>query len=186
MTYKRKNDPEKDLESRNYHIIRHEFEEQEEKERWLKKFVQEHRDEYCVIYCMKDYWDYVYEKISKIFPDQTALFIPKSKMSKSEERQILSGERRILITTSKLPKKIAQLDIKFAIHFGLPISITKYYQQIAQAAPGASCILLFCASDFYNNKECLKLKRDKFEHFNYSAALMELDEMDGYAYVDSH
>lgn len=27
MTYKRENDPEKDLESRNYHIIRHEVEE---------------------------------------------------------------------------------------------------------------------------------------------------------------
>lgn len=130
--------------------------------------------------------DYVYQKISKFFPDQAAMFIPKSKMSKSEERQILSGERRILITTSKLPKKIAQLDINLVIHFGLPISITKYYRQIAQAAPGASCVLLFCDSDFIENKVRLQIKRDKFEHFNYSAALIELAEMYAYSHGDSH
>lgn len=105
----------------------------------------------------------------------------QSEQAKSDEQLFLSGERRILITTSTMRKSMKKRNIRLIIHFLLPVSFIDYCRQIAPGGSGATCVLLYCEKDFMGNKIYLQMKQDTNDSFNYWAAFRELAWMYDYS-----
>ena len=163
------------------------FVSEEKRQKELKRLLKQYSksgDGSCIIYCnTRAQTKEIYDLVKKWYPKQVS--ICHSNLSNGErkrnEQAFMSGERRIMVTTSAFGMGVNKSDVRLIIHYNLPLSIIDYYQQAGRAGRDggkARCILLYRKSDYDLNRWVIEQNQDPAA-LGYS--LRALDEMKEYA-----
>ena len=104
--------------------------------------------------------------------------------SQAVGKEVMRGERRIMVATSAFGMGINKSDVRLIIHYNLPLSLIDYYQQAGRAGRDggkARCILLYSKSDYDINRYVIE-QNQELRALDYSQKA--LDEMKEYADSD--
>lgn len=141
----------------------------------LKKCMKKYHCSTTMIFCdTKRAVEYVAGYLEELYPGEVAAY---HSQSKKQERQMLSGEKHIIVATSALSMGVDVRDVDLVIHFNMPMSLADYYQMAGRAGregQPARSILLYNSDDYYINRGLLE---DIEEKSAKKRAMRRLDAM---------
>ena len=109
----------------------------------------------------------------------------KNNFSKISEN-FFNGNLKVLIITNEFYKDFMKPDIRFVIHYNLPLTLTRYYYESAVAGLDGNrsyCILLYKPKD--RNKLEEKIKKKYSDKDKKDAAFSQLDILEDYVFSNS-
>ena len=136
-----------------------------------------------MIFCnTKQAVKYVAGYLEELYPGEVAAY---HSQAKTQERQMLSGEKHIIVATSALSMGVDVRNVGLVIHFNMPMSLADYYQMAGRAGregQPARSILLYNSDDYYTNRGMLEnieeksAKKRAVERLDAMKAFCEDDE----------
>lgn len=99
--------------------------------------------------------------LEKLYPDDVIAYHSRKK---SQEKEMLSGEKHIIVATSALSMGVDVREVDLVIHFNMPLSLMDYYQMSGRAGregQKARSILLHNPDDYYTNRALIGNIEDK-------------------------
>lgn len=126
------------------------------KDEWLKKFVEEHDEKCGVIYCR---YRRTTEEVAKKLKDAgySAGYFHAGLEAEEKRRvleEFLSGKLQIITATTAFGMGIDKPDIRYVVHYDMPMNLEDYYQQAGRAGRDgkpAECVLLYSSKDTKKN-----------------------------------
>ena len=98
------------------------------------------------------------------------------------------GEFKVLITTQEFYNKIKKTDIRYVIHYSLPLSLTNYYfESVAAGLDGKKsyCILLYRPKDRYECEEKIREKYPEKDSEKRGIAFSMLEVLEDYIFSNA-
>lgn len=171
-----------------YFEVRRPYEKMDE----LIKIVREHREESGIIYC-----------ISRKSVDELAYFLSLKgyKATKyhaglgdnersNNQEEFIQGSKNIMVATNAFGMGIDKPDVRYVLHYNMPMSMEAYYQEAGRAGrdgKAAQCIMLYSPQDYKTNEFLInlvdendKLTQDEKEDIK-ARDMYKLDKMRAYA-----
>ena len=128
----------------------------------LKKCMKKYHCSTTMIFCnTKRAVEYVAGYLEELYPGEVAAY---HSQAKKQERQMLSGEKHIIVATSALSMGVDVRNVDLVIHFNMPMSLADYYQMAGRAGregQPARSILLYNSDDYYTNRGLLENIEEK-------------------------
>ena len=141
----------------------------------LKKCMKKYHCSATMIFCnTKRAVEYVAGYLEELYPGEVVAY---HSQAKRQERQMLSGEKDIIVATSALSMGVDVRNVDLVIHFNMPMSLADYYQMAGRAGregQPARSILLYNSDDYYTNRGLLE---DIEEKTAKKRAMRRLDAM---------
>ena len=123
----------------------------------LTRFLSAHPDESGFVYCTTvKTVNKVFKSLSKAGYSVTRYYAALAQSPETEEskddnfRKFLNGEKKIIVSTTALGMGINKTDVRFVVHFNLPLCMENYAQASGRAGrdgKDAYCMLLYHPSD---------------------------------------
>ncbi len=113
------------------------------------------------------------------------LFINNSKSMDGVENKFYDGKINALITTKEYYKKINKIDLRFIIHYTIPLSLTEYYYETGIAGMDGKksyCIILYTANDLFKCEEKIRGMYPEKDSEKRIRAFSELEVMEDYVF----
>lgn len=144
-------------------------------QRELKRCFKEYHKHTTIVFCnTKSAVENVAEYLEELYPNDV---ISYHSGKKQQEKEMLSGEKHIIVATSALSMGVDVRDVDLVVHFNMPLSLADYYQMAGRAGregQKARSILLYNPDDYYTNCALISNIDDKSEN---NRAQNRLDEM---------
>ncbi|QKY70540.1 DNA helicase RecQ [Lentibacillus sp. CBA3610] len=134
-------------ENLSFHVVKG-----KDKPTYIRSFMKEHQDESGIIYtATRKQADTLYEQLAK-------RGIPAAKyhagLTENERKQaqaaFIHDEKTVMIATNAFGMGIDKSNVRFIIHYAMPMTIEAYYQEAGRAGRDgehSDCILLFSPQD---------------------------------------
>lgn len=117
--------------------------------RELKRSLKKYHKNRTIIFCAtKHIAESVGETLKKVYSDDVLVYHSRKK---AQEKELLSGEKSIIVATSALSMGVDIKDVDLVIHYNMPLSLTDYYQMAGRAGregQKARSILLYNPDDY--------------------------------------
>lgn len=117
--------------------------------RELKHLLKKYHKNRTIIFCAtKHIAERVGEKLEEVYSDDVFVYHSRRK---AQEKELLSGERSIIVATSALSMGVDVRDVDLVIHYNMPLSLADYYQMAGRAGregQKARSILLYNPDDY--------------------------------------
>jgi len=154
--------------------------------RWktLRKVMKKYHRNTTIVFCNTiETTEHVAKYLKELYPHEVAVYHSKSK---KQERDMLSGEKHIIVATSALSMGVDVPNVDLVIHFNMPLSMADYYQMAGRAGregQHSRSILFYNQTDYRQNHELIKDIEDKAFR---KRALKQLDIMKEFCEDDEH
>lgn len=150
----------------------------------LKRCLKKYRKRTAIVFCSTiPHAEGVTESLKKIYPDDVIVYHSRNKR---KEKEMLAGEKRIVVATSALSMGVDVKDVDLVIYYNMPLSLADYYQMAGRAGregQSAQSILLYNPDDYCTNRAMLHDVEDKSVR---KALLARLDEMKEFCEDEAH
>lgn len=141
----------------------------------LKHCLKKYRRNTAIVFCStREHAEGVASELKKLYPDDVMVYHSRNKR---QEKEMLSGEKSIIVATSALSMGVDVRNVDLVIHYNMPMSLADYYQMAGRAGrewQGARSILLYNPDDYYTNRAMLRDIEDKSVK---KTALARLDDV---------
>ena len=141
----------------NLHFMKQMVTSRSEQIKALKKSLKKFHRHTTMIYCStQNTVEEIAKRLRKIYPGEVVAYHGRNKKG---ERDMLSGEKHIIVATSALAMGVSIQNVDLVIHYNMPLSVPDYYQMSGRAGregQKARSILIYNSSDYYSNRAMLK------------------------------
>ncbi|SFA97311.1 ATP-dependent DNA helicase, RecQ-like [Lentibacillus halodurans] len=156
-------------ENLSFHVVKG-----KDKSTYIRSFMSEHKDESGIIYtATRKQADTLYEQLTK-----RGLPVAKyhAGLTEDERKQaqasFIHDEKTVMIATNAFGMGIDKSNVRFIIHYAMPMTIEAYYQEAGRAGRDgehSDCILLFSPQDVQLQKFLIEqsLMNDEAKQHEY-------------------
>ncbi|HLR62495.1 MAG TPA: DNA helicase RecQ [Lentibacillus sp.] len=134
-------------ENLSFHVVKG-----KDKATYIRSFMKEHQDESGIIYTATR------KQADRLFEQLTKRGVPAAKyhagLTEDERKQaqasFIHDEKTVMIATNAFGMGIDKSNVRFIIHYAMPMTIEAYYQEAGRAGRDgehSDCILLFSPQD---------------------------------------
>lgn len=150
----------------------------------LKHCLKKYRQDTAIVFCnTKEHAEGVAKELKKVYPSEVIVYHSRNKR---QEKEMLSGEKHIIVATSALSMGVDVRNVDLVVHYNMPMSLADYYQMAGRAGrdgQDARSVLLYNPDDYYTNHAMLRDIEDKSAK---KTALARLDEMKEFCEDEKH
>ncbi|GGJ82814.1 ATP-dependent DNA helicase RecQ [Lentibacillus kapialis] len=134
-------------ENLSFHVIKG-----KDKATYIRSFMKEHRNESGIIYtATRKQADTLYEQLTKRGFSAAKYHAGLTEDERKEaQASFIHDEKTVMIATNAFGMGIDKSNVRFIIHYAMPMTIEAYYQEAGRAGRDgehADCILLFSPQD---------------------------------------
>lgn len=151
-----------DLYRSNLHFLKCLAPSRQEQLRLTRKYLRKHRVHTTIIFCSAtDAVREVAKELDKDYPGDVAVYHGRDKHS---EKQLLSGEKHIIVATNALAMGVDLHNVDLVILFNMPASASEFYQMAGRAGregQPARCVLIYNPKDYQTRYYLLQNIPDK-------------------------
>ncbi|MFC3016695.1 DNA helicase RecQ [Virgibacillus litoralis] len=135
-----------------FHIVKG-----KDKPTYIRSFLDEHQDESGIIYAAtRKQTDALYDQLTKRGISVAKYHAGLSEVERKEaQAAFIHDEKTIMIATNAFGMGIDKSNVRFVIHYAMPMTIESYYQEAGRAGRDgehSDCILLFSPQDIQLQK----------------------------------
>ena len=139
-------------ENLSFHIVKG-----KDKSTYIRSFLDEHREESGIIYtATRKQADTLYDQLEKRGVSVSKYHAGLSEMERKEaQAAFIHDEKSVMIATNAFGMGIDKSNVRYVIHYAMPMNIESYYQEAGRAGRDgepSDCILLFSPQDIQLQK----------------------------------
>ncbi|MEC5424398.1 DNA helicase RecQ [Virgibacillus sp. C22-A2] len=139
-------------ENLSFHIVKG-----KDKASYIRSFLEEHRDESGIIYtATRKQADALHDQLSKRGVTVAKYHAGLSENERKESQSaFIHDEKAVMIATNAFGMGIDKSNVRYVIHYAMPMNIESYYQEAGRAGRDgepSDCILLFSPQDIQLQK----------------------------------
>lgn len=150
----------------------------------LLRQIKKHHRHTTIIFCNTvKAVEHTVRKLEEKYPGEVILYHGRNKR---HEREMLAGEKHIIVATSALSLGVDLRNVDLVIHFNMPLSLAEYSQMAGRAGregQKARSILIYNPDDYHTNYGLLQSIEDEDAK---EQAIRRLDEMKEFCEDDDH
>lgn len=134
-------------ENLSFHLVKG-----KDKQSYIRSFLEEHREESGIIYtATRKQADALYDQLTKRGISVSKYHAGLTEQERKEaQAAFIHDEKSIMIATNAFGMGIDKSNVRYVIHYAMPMNIESYYQEAGRAGRDgepSDCILLFSPQD---------------------------------------
>ncbi len=140
----------------NLRFMKRSISSRKEQLRELKRCLKKYHKNTAIVFCAtKGIAESVAEELERIYTDDVIVYHSRKK---HREKEMLLGNKHIIVATSALSMGVDVRNVDLAVHYNMPMSLSDYYQMAGRAGrdgQASRSILLYNPNDYYTNQAIL-------------------------------